>query len=86
VKQINSILNQSVQICGSYNKKKFGNETLRIIGKLLTTPLEALKMTILDLTAYPKLMNYLSAEDKKNVANEICETVVKYQFKLTEVE
>ncbi len=43
-------------------------------------------MTILDLTAYPKLMDYLNVEDKKNVAQEICETVVKYQFKLSEVE
>ena len=53
VDQINSILNQSVNICKGFNQNKYNDETLRTIVKLLTTPLKALKMTILDLKAYP---------------------------------
>ena len=42
-------------------------------------------MTILDLDAYPKLMQYLFPEDKKQLAQSICEMIIKYQFKLTDV-
>lgn len=51
--QINSILNQSVKICHGFNQNKYTEETMRTIVKLLTTPLTVLKMTILNLKAYP---------------------------------
>ena len=37
-------------------------ETLEIIVKLLTIPLETLKMTIFDLECYPLLLSYLEVE------------------------
>ncbi|OMJ95824.1 hypothetical protein SteCoe_721 [Stentor coeruleus] len=74
---VNEILNSSVIIVDKANSSgNLDGESLKLIVKLLSFPLETMSLAILTMNNYPKLMGYLQFSSRKQVAFKIVEAVV----------
>lgn len=74
---VNLILDSSVTLVDKSNAAgTLDGESLKLIVKLLSFPLETMSLAILTMNNYPKLMGYLQFSSRKQVAFKIVEAVV----------
>jgi vacuolar protein sorting-associated protein 35 len=84
---VNAILNASVTIVDKGSSAgTLDSESLKLIVKLLSHPLETMSLAILSMNHYPKLMGFLQFSSRKQVAFKIVEAVVTSKKTLNSLE
>lgn len=84
---VNEILDSSVTIVEKANSAgTLDGESLKLIVKLLSNPLETMSLAILTMNHYPKLMSFLQFSARKQVAFKIVEAVVTSKKNLDTLE
>jgi vacuolar protein sorting-associated protein 35 len=84
---VNLILESSVTLVDKANNAgNLDQESLKLIVKVLSFPLETMSLAILTMDNYPKLMGYLQFSPRKQVAFKIVEAVVTSKKTLDSVE
>ena len=84
---VNLILDSSVTLVDKANAAgSLDAESLKLIVKLLSFPLETMSLAILTMNNYPKLMGYLQFSARKQVAFKIVEAVVTSKKSLDSVD
>eukprot|EP00455_Lapot_gusevi_P027321 TRINITY_DN2889_c0_g2_i1.p1 TRINITY_DN2889_c0_g2~~TRINITY_DN2889_c0_g2_i1.p1 ORF type:complete len:816 (-),score=323.42 TRINITY_DN2889_c0_g2_i1:316-2682(-) len=83
LEHIDLVLRSTVDAVGSRSIEARENG---LITKLLTTPLETMALSILELEHYPTLMRLLNFDSRKSIAVEILKAELKCRERLTSVE
>lgn len=84
---VNEILDSSATIVEKANSAgTLDAESLKLIVKLLSNPLETMSLAILTMNHYPKLMSFLQFSSRKQVAFKIVEAVVTSKKNLDTLE
>ena len=81
IEYVNHILSSACNIL-SKDIGKISNEGIKIIVKLLSSPLDSLVLAIFEMNQYPILMNYLDYSSRKTLALRIVESLTKLKEKL----
>lgn len=76
VEYIDQILNLSVILCEKVPAETYKEKDFDCIVDILTYPLEKMSIVVLNLSEYPKLMNYLPLSRRKQVAIKIVEAIL----------
>jgi len=77
IERVNHILTSSLNVISNSNSvNKISNESIKLISKLLTFPLETLSLAIFEMKQYPSLMAYLDFHNRKVLALRIIESLV----------
>jgi vacuolar protein sorting-associated protein 35 len=77
IERVNHILTSALTIIStSSSVNKMSNESIKLISKLLTFPLETLSLAIFEMKQYPSLMAYLDFSNRKHLALKIIESLV----------
>ena len=77
IERVNHILTSSLNIISNSNVvNKISNDSIKLISKLLTFPLETLGLSIFEMKQYPSLMAYLDFQNRKVLALRIIESLV----------
>jgi len=82
IERVNHILTSSLNIISNSNViNKISSDSLKLISKLLTFPLETLSLAIFEMKQYPSLMNYLDFHNRKILALRIIESLTNSSSK-----
>jgi len=87
INYVNLILDSCVTLIDkNQSDGRLDQESLKTIVKLLSHPLESLSLAILSMSNYPKLMNYLQFQSRKQVAFKIVKAVVANKVELADAD
>lgn len=86
IEYIDNVLSFSRQSLDKAGADKLDNKCVKQVVELLSLPLEALSLKILDLKSYAPLMGFLEHSQKKTVATTIVKSVVKSKSRLDTLE
>ncbi len=82
IERVNHILTSSLNVIANSNSvNKISNESIKLVSKLLTFPLETLSLAIFEMKQYPSLMTYLDYPNRKVLALRIIESLVNSSSK-----
>lgn len=73
---VNQILESCVQILRTTPIHNTDNNSMKLLVKLLSIPLESLSMQVLNMTHYPTLMKYMKFSNRRTVALRIVKAVI----------
>lgn len=74
---VNQILDSCNQILKSTKIVNSDNQSMKLLVKLLSIPLETLSIAVLKMHHYPALMDYMKFNNRRQVAVSICKAVIK---------
>jgi len=77
ISYVNQILDSCCQILRSSQITNTDTNSMKLLVKLLTTPLDTLSIAVLRMHHYPTLMDYMKFSNKRTVALRICKAVIK---------
>lgn len=77
ISYVNQILDSCCQILRTSQITNADNNSMKLLVKLLTIPLDTLSIAVLKMHHYPTLMDYMKFQNKRTVALRICKAVVK---------
>ena len=80
---VNSILESCVTILRSTPISNKDDQSMKLLVKLLSIPLESLFIAVLDMNHYPVLMQYMKFSQRRQVAVRIVKAVINDKNKLT---
>lgn len=83
---VNSILETATNIIKVQPSKNLTTPLLKTLATLLTIPLESLSLSVLSLSNFPVLMDYLHADMRKNVAGQILAALVSAKQQLRSLD
>jgi hypothetical protein len=75
-----------VRLIKASREDSLSPESMRLLVKLLSIPLETLSLVILEMPQYPQLMKYMAYGGRKTVALRIVKAVFKSKRKLDNIE
>jgi vacuolar protein sorting-associated protein 35 len=79
INYVNQILESCNQILRSTPIHNTDNNSMKLLVKLLSIPLESLSMAVLNMSHYPTLMKYMKYSNRRTVAIRIVKSVIKEQ-------
>ena len=82
IEYINSILESSVNLIKKSRLEKLSPESMRLLVKLLSIPLDTLSLKILEMPQYPQLLKYMAYNGRRTVSLRIVKAVFKSKRKL----
>ncbi len=82
---VNEILKSCALICQKQISQDFDEDSQKNIVKFLTMPLDTMSLTILQMSEYPNLMQYLPFSKRRTVALKICQAVVNLKSVLSDI-
>jgi hypothetical protein len=74
---VNSILESCNEILKSAKIAQNDKNSMNLLVKLLSIPLETLSVQVLMMHNFPTIMNYMKFTNKRTVALKICKAVIK---------
>jgi len=74
---VNQILDSCCQILKASTITVQDNNSMKLLVRLLTIPLDTLSIQVLKMHHYPTLMDYMKFSNKRTVALKICKAVIK---------
>lgn len=77
ISYVNQIMESCCQILKSSTITNNDNNSMKLLVKLLTIPLDTLSIAVLKMHHYPTLMDYMKFSNKRTVALRICKAVIK---------
>lgn len=77
ISYVNQILDSCNQILKSTSIVNSDNNSMKLLVKLLTIPLDTLSIAVLDMDEFPILMDYMKFSNKRTVALRIINAVIK---------
>jgi len=77
ISYVNQILDSCCQILRSSQITNQDTNSMKLLVKLLTIPLDTLSIRVLKMHHYPTLMDYMKFTNKRTVALRICKAVIK---------
>ena len=77
ISYVNQILDSCCQILRSSAITNTDTNSMKLLVKLLTIPLDTLSIAVLRMHHYPTLMDYMKFQNKRTVALRICKAVIK---------
>lgn len=77
ISYVNQILDSCNQILKSTSIVNSDNNSMKLLVKLLTIPLDTLSIAVLDMDEFPTLMDYMKFSNKRTVALRIINAVIK---------
>ena len=77
ISYVNQILDSCCQILRSSQITNSDTNSMKLLVKLLTIPLDTLSIAVLRMHHYPTLMDYMKFQNKRIVALRICKAVIK---------
>jgi vacuolar protein sorting-associated protein 35 len=83
---INSILESSVNLIKRSRQEKLNPESMRLLVKLLSIPLDTLSLRILEMPQYPMLLKYMAYNGRRTVSLRIVKAVFKSKRKIDNIE
>lgn len=83
---MNEILQSCVQIIKNSNVEKLSGDSMRLLVKLLSVPLETFSLSILGMNHYPTLMQYMAYQSRKTVSLRIVKAVFKSRKPLNNLD
>ena len=83
---VNSILESAAKIIQIQPAKNITTDCLKSLVKLLTIPLETLSLSVLNMSHFPVLMQYLNPQMKKDVAKQILTALISSSKKLDNID
>jgi len=83
---INSILESSVNLIKRSREEKLNPESMRLLVKLLSIPLDTLSLRILEMPQYPMLLKYMAYNGRRTVSLRIVKAVFKSKRKIDNIE
>jgi len=83
---VDHVLAFSAAVLEKAGREKIDNKCVKQVVELLSLPLDALSLRILDLASYAPLMTYLDEYQKKQVSTTIVKAVVKAKSVLDSIE
>eukprot|EP00826_Nyctotherus_ovalis_P015776 TRINITY_DN1450_c0_g2_i3.p1 TRINITY_DN1450_c0_g2~~TRINITY_DN1450_c0_g2_i3.p1 ORF type:complete len:500 (-),score=155.41 TRINITY_DN1450_c0_g2_i3:410-1909(-) len=86
INNVNSILETAANIIKVQPSKNLTTPLLRTLVSLLTIPLESLSLSVLNLSNFPVLMEYLHPDMKKDVAKQILAALISTKKKLQSLD
>ena len=79
---VNNILTDCVGILSKNKNESFGNETIKLLGRLLSVPLES-NMSIFQLYTFPEIMRYLDYASRATLSLRIIDSLVNPSSKVS---
>lgn len=76
ISYVNQILESCVSILKSTTIQNSDNNSMKLLVKLLSIPLESLSIAVLDMNHYPTLMKYMKFSNRKTVALRIVKATI----------
>ena len=76
INYVNQILESCVQILRSTTIHNSDNNSMKLLVKLLSIPLESLSIAVLNMNHYPTLMRYMKFGNRRTVALRIVKAVI----------
>lgn len=76
IKYVNEILESCVHILQSTPINNQDNNSMKLLVKLLSIPLESLSIAVLNMNHYPTLMKYMKFTNRRTVALRIIKAVI----------
>ncbi len=76
ISYVNMILESCVQILRSTTIHNSDNNSMKLLVKLLSIPLESLSIAVLNMNHYPTLMKYMKFSNRRTVALRIVKAVI----------
>ena len=83
ISYVNQILDSCCQILRSSSISNSDSNSMKLLVKLLTIPLDTLSIAVLKMHHYPTLMDYMKFQNKRTVALRICKAVIKDNKKIS---
>lgn len=83
ISYVNQILDSCCQILRSSQITNTDSNSMKLLVKLLTIPLDTLSIAVLKMHHYPTLMDYMKFQNKRTVALRICKAVIKDNKKIS---
>lgn len=83
---INSILESSVNLIKRSREEKLNPESMRLLVKLLSIPLDTLSLKILEMPQYPMLLKYMAYNGRRTVSLRIVKALFKSKRKLDNID
>jgi vacuolar protein sorting-associated protein 35 len=83
---INSILESSVNLIKKSREEKLSPESMRLLVKLLSIPLDTLSLRILEMPQYPLLLKYMAYSGRRTVSLRIVKALFKSRMRLDNMD
>jgi vacuolar protein sorting-associated protein 35 len=85
INYVNLILDSCNQILKQKSIANNDSNSMKLLVKLLTIPLDTLSIQVLRMHNFPALMNFMKFSNKRQVALRICKAVIKEGHHLTDL-
>lgn len=77
IQYVNQILDSCLAIVKATPISPADQNSMKLLVKLLSIPLDSLSIQVLRMETYPQLMGYMKFSNKRQVALRICKAVIK---------